>query len=967
MGALPRPDVAPGPRRELVDALHTLHHEAGWPSLRRLAADTGVSHTTVSKALSAPTLPSWGTVELLAEAMGGDVGHFHNLWLSASAPPEAPEPAGTRIAGRTEELAVVRRHLQGGSGLLLVTGEAGIGKTTLVAGAGSSVDTVVAVGRCLKLSSEVPLLPVVDALRGIHGMDDGTWMEEGLATCPSFVRASLARLVPELDPKAATAGLDDPWGVERLFSSVSGILRSLAAIRPVALHLEDGHWADRSTLDLLTHLTSRPAPVPLVVTWRSGDPDVSPRHSEWLSRVQWAAGVDTVNLSTLSLDETAQQLRMLRGSDLGSDAVELIHMRSKGLPLYTAQLAAAAPGVELPDRLMTLLDRRIGDLDGAAWRVARALGLAQRPMGPATLLAASGLDAEKADDALRTLSHRGLLRRTGDDAGLAHPLLGEAIERRLVPGEAQRVHAQLAEALTTSPDIEPGEIADHWQAAGRPDLEAPIRVESALRAGARFAHREELDAWQRTLTLWDSGHVPAGVELWDVLVRALDAAIEVGDVDAGRALAERSEALDLPDRPRALVTQRIGVCLLDDGSPERGLAALDEALALLEAEPPSLELLELLGERVNTFIQTGQYARAEATLRRALDVLKEHDDPGRRRRHLTGWAWVTMHTEGHDAALEIARRAREIELPEPDPMTDIMLAANTTDILLHAAAPAVQVEEAARDALRQADAWHLELSYAAVLLRCNVSWALLRAGDVAAAHDLLRPVTHSDPTANTATGHVMLAAAELREGHVEAALARCTLADSRVHARNANWAETVPWHAEVDLWARNTDAALHLLDEALDVTLTTQAALIAAPLLSMLARAHADRLDAVDATPAQRHLVTEDLDATLAGAIADPFGEGTFDVALPALSGWWDAELTRVAGTATVERWTTVAASWDRFSRPHDAAYCRWRGAQVALHEGRGTVAARLLRRASADAHQHVPLREAIAATTRGA
>ena len=137
MGALPRPDVAPGPRRELVDALHTLHHEAGWPSLRRLAADTGVSHTTVSKALSAPTLPSWGTVELLAEAMGGDVGHFHNLWLSASAPPEAPGPAGTRIAGRTAELAVVRRHLQGGSGLLLVTGEAGIGKTTLVAGAGS--------------------------------------------------------------------------------------------------------------------------------------------------------------------------------------------------------------------------------------------------------------------------------------------------------------------------------------------------------------------------------------------------------------------------------------------------------------------------------------------------------------------------------------------------------------------------------------------------------------------------------------------------------------------------------------------------------------------------------------------------------------------------------------------------------------------------------------------------------------
>ena len=442
--------------------------EAGWPSLRRLAADTGVSHTTVSKALSAPTLPSWGTVELLAEAMGGDVGHFHNLWLSASAPPEAPEPTGTRIAGRTAELAVVRRHLQGGSGLLLVTGEAGIGKTTLVAGAGSSVDTVVAVGRCLKLSSEVPLLPVVDALRGLHGMDDGAWMEEGLATCPSFVRASLGRLVPELDPEAATAGLDDPWGVERLFSSVSGILRSLAAIRPLALHLEDGHWADRSTLDLLTHLTSRPAPVPLVVTWRSGDPDVSREALRMALASPVGGWCGHRRPRTLSLDETAQQLRHAPGSD-DSDAVELIHTRSKGLPLYTAQLRCGRSWVELPDHLPTLLDRRIGDLDGA--RLAGGAGSGPGPAtgGPATLLAASGLDAEEADDALRTLSPvGGSCGGAGDEAGWHTPSSSRRSNVGLVPGEAQQVHARLAEALTDVTGIEPGEIADHWQAAGRP-------------------------------------------------------------------------------------------------------------------------------------------------------------------------------------------------------------------------------------------------------------------------------------------------------------------------------------------------------------------------------------------------------------------------------------------------------------------------------------------------------------------
>ncbi len=72
MSALPRPDLPPGPHRDLVAALHELHHRDGWRSLRALARETGVSHTTVSKAFSSTTLPSWGVLELLVEAMGGD-------------------------------------------------------------------------------------------------------------------------------------------------------------------------------------------------------------------------------------------------------------------------------------------------------------------------------------------------------------------------------------------------------------------------------------------------------------------------------------------------------------------------------------------------------------------------------------------------------------------------------------------------------------------------------------------------------------------------------------------------------------------------------------------------------------------------------------------------------------------------------------------------------------------------------
>src|SRR3954469_5628698 len=129
MGGLPRPDLSPGPQRELVLALHQLHHRDGWPSLRKLAAVVGVSPTIVSGIFSTARLPSWGALELLVEALQGDVGEFKELWFAAGSQSGAVLPAV--IAGPVAELAVVRRHLRR-SGMLLVTGEAGIGKSRLV-------------------------------------------------------------------------------------------------------------------------------------------------------------------------------------------------------------------------------------------------------------------------------------------------------------------------------------------------------------------------------------------------------------------------------------------------------------------------------------------------------------------------------------------------------------------------------------------------------------------------------------------------------------------------------------------------------------------------------------------------------------------------------------------------------------------------------------------------------------------
>ena len=107
----------------------------------------------------------------------------------------AGEHRATRIAGRRGELDVVRRHLRSGTGLLLVTGEAGIGKTALVTAAVTGAETYVATGACRPLSTEVPLLPVTDLLRQVR-REHPTWFDSVMSECPAYVGSPCPRFCP---------------------------------------------------------------------------------------------------------------------------------------------------------------------------------------------------------------------------------------------------------------------------------------------------------------------------------------------------------------------------------------------------------------------------------------------------------------------------------------------------------------------------------------------------------------------------------------------------------------------------------------------------------------------------------------------------------------------------------------------------------------------------------------------------
>jgi hypothetical protein len=144
------------------------------------------------------------------------------------------------------------------------------------------------------------------------------------------------------------------------------------------------------------------------------------------------------------------------------------------------------------------------------------------------------------------------------------------------------------------------------------------------------------------------------------------------------------------------------------------------------------------------------------------------------------------------------------------------------------------------------------------------------------------------------------------------------------------------------------------LEGAVGFLLGTDNSRLAAGAAALTARAAADRGDRAAAVR---------LRALVAGAADDPFGPRAIGVAAPAWHLTWLAELARLDAADTVDGWARAAVTWDGLHRPHDAAYCRWRAAECALRGGQGTIAAKLLRRAAADARGHVPLSEGIAAT----
>lgn len=517
------------------------------------------------------------------------------------------------LVGRSEQMAALDGALQsarqGGCAAVLLGGEAGVGKSRLVtefSAAAKLTGARVLTGGCMQLGAEgLPFAPFTAILRElVHEMGADALG----AMLPGRATRELARLLPELGTPVEEA--DSGTARARLFEEMLGALEQLGNRSPVVLIIEDAHWADRSSRDLLTFLIGNQRAmggVLILVTYRSDELHrTHPLRSllATLDRIDW---VERVDLPRLTQQDTEDLAVRLLGSRPDPGLADVLFRRTEGNPLFIETLLCCDGelSTELPESLRDLvLDsvQRLPEDTQELLRAASATGTATT--GHALLAAVTGLDDAALTRALRPAVVANVLRADGDGYAFRHELIREAVHEDLLPGEHGRLHGRFAEAIDADNSLVPPgraaiEMAHHWNSAHDSTWALIASWRAAAQAGHAVASAERFGLLARVLELWDQ--VPDAGERIDadhvrVLEEATAAAHAAGEFERASSLAAAAlKELDPETEPVrfAKMLRRRGYFRMNLGKHDYA-ADLQRALELVPAEVAPAARAEIL-------------------------------------------------------------------------------------------------------------------------------------------------------------------------------------------------------------------------------------------------------------------------------------------------------------------------------------------------------------------------------------
>ncbi len=674
----------------------------------------------------------------------------------------AARSASRRLVGREDALARLEALLDAAVAderltAALLEGPAGIGKTRVVRELTTRLadrDVDVLVGHCVAQGAlTLPYAPLVEAISALVRRDGvlAVRREAGPAA------VELGRLVPALlEPGEEPAPLTH--GSSRLLQALSTLLQRRSAVRPLVLVVEDVHWSDTSTRELLAALArQQPGAILLLLTLRSDESPAPTGLARYVAELA-RSGEQRVRLDPLTRDQQALQISDILGLPPRRELLDDIYTRAEGNPFFAEELLAlgSEPG-ELPSTIRDLLLARLEALKPATRQLLRTASLAGRVVPYRLLEAVVDVKGDRLESALRDAVGAHVLQTEGDALVFRHALLQEAIAASMLPGETARAHRRLAETLTASPELAgrgtvgvAGRIARHWDAAGEPEQALVWSVTAGREASDALAFVESLSHYERALELLDS--VPGGERVLDVpRPRLLRWAAEVAHLAAHPLLATRlvREAIECADPDdatlRGWLHERLGRYLWMAGDGHGSLAAYEQAVVLVPEQPPTRARAAVLSGLSQILMLADRYAESEDRARQAIEVARQVPDGRSIEGHARCNLGVDLALLGRvDEGIAELRRAIVIADEELDDVDENARALVNLGSVLMIAGRIAEAADVALESVRVGDELGLRRRKG-VWCRCDAAQMLTLLGRVDEAEHLVSEARELDP------------------------------------------------------------------------------------------------------------------------------------------------------------------------------------------------------------------------------
>lgn len=546
-----------------------------------------------------------------------------------------PEYLRSPLIGRVPEVDRLKAALdaarRGQGQLVLVQGEVGVGKTRLVQEViEAASDARLLVGHAYEADGTPPYQPLIESIRSAHPV-----LANLNPPIPSLWLQEVSRLVPELRvqtlgaPGATTTAVYPDEARSRLFESIARVITRLAKESLVILALDDLHWADEASLDVLGYLTRAVASdrVLIVATYRGEE--AGPSLHRLVRDLRRDGLVTHIDIQRLTPDEVTAMIRHMAGMEEGAERFShRIHERTAGNPFFVIEVIKSLfeqgllreetggwattwedfandyRTLPLPLSVREVVEARLERLDEQTRLVLETAAVIRQPFAFSTVHLASGLSEIEALDAFDRLLRVGLIHEIavdfeGSTYDFSHPLIREVAYHNLSGARRQHLHYRVGQSLEATHLPSPNGVVDrlayHFSLGGARDKALRYAVAAGHHARAVYAAESATEHYERALALNPDAQTELEIRagLGDVYTlqghhgdaiasyrRAIEVATDTEQIaDLHRRIGRVYERGG--DYGLALQHFEAGKAALADGGPSRMSARLDDGIALI--------------------------------------------------------------------------------------------------------------------------------------------------------------------------------------------------------------------------------------------------------------------------------------------------------------------------------------------------------------------------------------------------